>query len=104
MRRNAPRSEEPSPAFGIVKARTQRQIANQGRSTHRVNAMLDDAKRINDGADGPVKAPPRPHDPEWSPTIVRIPDAMASEAPRIAAAPPKRRLSLMRIAAIVILI
>ena len=56
--------------------------------------MPNDAKRIDDGAADPVRAPPLPHDPEWSPTIVRIPDAMEAGAPPAAAAKPKPRLSL----------
>jgi membrane fusion protein (multidrug efflux system) len=66
--------------------------------------MLDHAKRMKDGAVEPVEAPPLPHDPEWSPAIVKMPGATEVPASERPAENPKRRPSLKRIAVAAILV
>src|SRR5690349_11585744 len=75
-----------------------------GRGGLRVTAMLDHAKRMKDGAVEPVEAPPLPHDPEWSPAIVKMPGATEVPASERPAENPKRRTSLKRIAVAAILV
>src|SRR6186713_194370 len=70
----------------------------------RVNAMLDHAKRMKDGAAEPVEAPPLPHNPEWSPAILKMPGATEMPASQRPVENLKRRPPLKRIAAAVILV
>jgi membrane fusion protein, multidrug efflux system len=66
--------------------------------------MLNDAKRIKDSAAESVEAPSVPHDPEWSPIIVKMPDAAEVPPPQSTVEKPKRRPPLKLVAAMILVL